>query len=251
MACVFLSGYGQVQLEQSYTISGTLTEIDEGEFKYFFMDVPLQQCRLYNEDFSLYKTISVTVPGNYYLYDMKFVSRRIFDLDDNIELLYTYIKEETVDTETVYRYGLKIIDENGEVLLSLNDGGYAELKQGSEGYKLLAYQYIWYDYYYLVYTNIYSIGGNLKSVPLRSESGLRLFPNPVSRNLHMAIDPSFAGVGGKITITDLAGRQLYSESTKDIADVGSLSMERLPAGAYIVNVSTEKGSFPGEIIEKK
>src|SRR5210317_1798820 len=67
----------QVTLEKTYNYSGTLTAIDSNEYKYFVMDVPMKQCRIYNEDHSLFKTINLTVPEGYFLYDIKFVSRKV------------------------------------------------------------------------------------------------------------------------------------------------------------------------------
>ena len=44
---ISLSIKAQLDLEQTYHFSGTMTEIAENEFKYFVMDVPLKQCRIY------------------------------------------------------------------------------------------------------------------------------------------------------------------------------------------------------------
>lgn len=137
----------QITHEHTYNYSGTLTEIDSGEFKYYVMDVPMKQCRIFNEDHSLYKTLNLAVPDGYFLYDIKFVSRKTFNTDENIELLYIYYKTTLVNSEYVYNYGMKVVNENGNVLLNLQDGGLAEIKEFDGAPKLFAYQYIYYDSY--------------------------------------------------------------------------------------------------------
>jgi len=92
---------GQITLEQSYAVSGTLTQLENDGYKYFFMDVVNSQCRLYNLDHSLWKTIDLSVPEGYWLYEIAYVSQKLFDTDDLIELSYIcYYYNETVQYYT-------------------------------------------------------------------------------------------------------------------------------------------------------
>lgn len=231
----------QLQLEQSYLFSGTLTEIDEGEFKYFVMDVPLNQCRIYNEDHSLYKTINLSVPAGYYLSDIKFLSRKTFNQDENIELLYICYKIETLNSQLVYTYAMKVVSETGTVLLNLTNGGYAEIKVGTDGPKLLAYQYIWNQSYYLVYTNVYALETEATITEATSTKGLRVFPNPAENYLNIEARQEDAHPNGKLTILDLNGKELISEQFNGRGERIILNTEGLPAGAYILNVIHDDG----------
>ncbi len=243
--------FGQVELDKTYNFSGTLAAIDEGEYKYFVMDVPMEQCRIYNEDHSLFKTINLPVPDGYYLNDIKFVSRKTFNMDDEIELLYIYYKVEEIESQVIYTYGLKVISESGTVLLSLADGGYAEVKQGTDGLKLLAYQYIFYDYYYLVNTNIYSLGGNVKSATFFPNAGLKVYPNPAENNIHIELDPATGFTKSQITISDISGRQMIRKPVPAGATEMNISTGNLPSGSYILNLASEHGTIASEIIEKR
>lgn len=241
----------QVQLEHSYNFSGTLTEIDEGEFKYYVMDIPLKQCRLYNEDHSPYKTINLQVPSGYLLSDVKFVSRKIFNEDDNIELLFLYNKSNLVNSEYVYTYGMKVINELGTVLLDLSDGGFAELKPCSNGTKLLAYRYIWNDSYYLVYTNVYSLGETNRSASSILQPSMNIYPNPADETLHVELtDPSMLS-GGIITISDMSGRQVINQPLHPGAGQLSIGTEKMVHGTYILHIVSNDGTRLSEKFEKK
>jgi len=242
---------GQIILEQTYNHSGSLAEIDDNEFKYFVMDVPLEQCRLYNTDHTIYKTISLPVPAEYYLYDLKYISRHIFNNDDNIELLYIYSRESEVNGQSVSSYGLKVVSETGETLLNLADGAYAEIHTVDDKPRLMTWQYIWYDAFYLIYTNVYTLGGKFtKSVTDLNAENFLLFPNPVKENLNIEFPDGFRPESGMITISDVSGKEIikhsYSSSPKRI----TLPARRLIPGTYIVSVTTKEGRQISKLLEK-
>jgi hypothetical protein len=249
-----LTGYalnGQVQLEHSYGFSGTLTEIDEDEFKYYVMDVPLKQCRIYNEDHTLYKTINLQVPSGFFLTDVKFVSRKTFNPDENIELLYMYSKADLINSEYIYTYGMKVINELGTVLLNLPNGGFAELKTGSNGTKLLAYTYTWSESFYLVSTNVYSLGETTKSVSTVMQPSVNIYPNPADETLHVLLtDPSLFS-GGILTLSDMSGRQVFKQPLRPGTGNLSIATAGMVPGTYIINLVSNDGTNFSEMIEKK
>lgn len=233
----------QVTLEHSYSHSGTLTEIAPGEFKYFMMDATSNQCTIYNEDHSLFKSINLAVPSGYYMYDLQFVTRNLFNADDKIELLYVYAKTETINSTLVNTYGMKIINEDGSVLMTLNNGGYAELKSGSEGTKLLAYQYIWSGTYYMVSTNVYSLNGNTETEMTQAtmQPGFSAYPNPVSDVLH--IESSVNGVQFvTASLHDQLGKTLIKANIAPQTGTARMNTHHLPAGNYILQLSKEDGT---------
>jgi hypothetical protein len=241
----------QIEHEHLYSFSGSLTEVDEGEFKYYVMDVPSNQCRLYNEDHTLFKTIDLSVPAGYFLNDIKYISRRTFNSDDYIELLYLYYKVEEVNSQSVYTYGLKVVSENGDLLLNKANGGFAEIKEFNGEAKLLTYQYIWNDTYYLVYTDVYSIYGSTnKSVEVKSSRGLRIAPNPINKNLSVYPGSISDASNGEIIISDIKGRQILNQTFFQGDRKINIATDDLPPGSYILNVVTEKGIVESEKIIK-
>jgi len=233
----------QITHEHTYDFSGTLTEIDTGEFKYYVMDVPMKQCRIYNEDHTLYKTINLAVPEGFFLNDIQFVSRKTFNTNEDIELLYIYYKSTLVNSEYVNTYGLKVVNENGNVLLNLQDGGFAEIKELNGVPKLLAYQYIYYDYYYLVYTNVYAIGGSAsKSSALESSGTLHIYPNPAGELLRVEINPGNLVKGGQVIVSDLSGKKLLEQPFDPGITEIPVATGQLGTGTYILNIISADGT---------
>ena len=117
----------QFALEKTYDFSLTASKINETEYKYYLMDVAKSECRIYNLDHSLWKTISISLPADYYLYDIKFVTQKLFNTDSNIELWYSAYNWVPVGNDGYYRYISKVIDEKGNALATIDNGAIAYL----------------------------------------------------------------------------------------------------------------------------
>lgn len=254
LAMIFMVNglYAQLTLEHTYNYSGTLTELSDNEFKYFVQDVPLKQCRIYNEDHTLFKTINLNVPSGYYLFDTKFVTKHLFNSDDYVEVLFMYQKTMQVEGVTVYYYGLKVINELGTVLLNLPDAGHAEIKEGSDGKKLLTYKYIYSTGYYLVYTNVYALGETVKSAPAEAEkSGINIYPNPASDMLTLTIDPEENIKKAEVLITDMSGKQLIKKPIGQGENTTSIETGWMSPGTYVLSLISNKKIIGTEKIEIK
>jgi hypothetical protein len=55
----------QVTLDKKYDYSTSVVKLETLGYKYYLMDVPLGQCRIYNTDHSLLKTINCNIPGGF------------------------------------------------------------------------------------------------------------------------------------------------------------------------------------------
>lgn len=80
----------QLTLENTYRHSDSTGYIDGEGYKFYEMDSDNNQCLIYNLDHSLYETISLEIPDGQYLSDLKYVTNRLFDQDDGLEVCYTY-----------------------------------------------------------------------------------------------------------------------------------------------------------------
>jgi hypothetical protein len=223
---------GQITLETTYSYSATIAEIDKNEFCYFLMDVPQQQCRIYNSDHELYKSIFLSIPEGYYLYNIQFVSRKLFNKDDLIELLYIYAKYNTSDQGNYYQYGLEIINENGKSLLKLPNGGYAETKKLDDDTKLLAYTYMyntggWYD----ETTAVFSLGGDIDEVNIAKAETSPIVPNPASDKITIETKnlPEFEN--GIFILFDPLGREVLSSPISS-QDQFEISLNGFVQGVY-------------------
>jgi hypothetical protein len=182
--------YGQITLNKTYQYSTSVVKLETEGFKYYLMDVPNSQCRLYNMDHSIFKTINCPVPAGFYLSDIKFISENLFNTDSKIELAYTYYQYVPTATSYYYVYGSKIADESGNTLLTIDGALYSYVIQtGETQYKLFAYCYDYSVSPEKVWTNIYDLPGTMVSALSLSGKQADLFtnayPNPASEQVNL------------------------------------------------------------------
>lgn len=202
----------QISLENTYAYSTSIAEVSEGESFYYLMDVPLSQCRLYTSTHELYKTINLNIPADYYLSDIQLVSRGLFNSDALIELLYIYEKYVQTGTGYYYEYGLSVVNEAGTSLLSLANGGWAEIKPFNNENKLITYSYTYNpDGYYNVVTNIFKLGGvsTVQSKFSEIKSGLA-YPNPASENISIDMSDFSELSDGELDLFLVSGEKVFS-----------------------------------------
>ena len=237
----------QAQIIPEYTFNGVSAayiNLPLAGYKYYIMDVANNQCRFYNNDHSLWKTVYLSVPANYYLCDIQYVTENLFNADNTIELLYVSYNYNS--TSDYYTYDTRIATENGAVLLDIPGGGYSVVYPAQTGSKL----FVWvYDYslpIYTVNTNIYSIPGQVttslkesqtfKSTPLQPA-----YPNPATSivtipytlpdNVSQA-ELKLYGIDGKLTKTFVIDHSF---------DTLTVPVKDMPAGTYLYRI--ESGNF--------
>ncbi len=153
-------GQAQVTLEHSYNYSAAAVNFETLGYKYYLMDVPNSQCRIYNLDHSLYKSINCSVPSECYLADVKYLSQKVFDSDEGIELVYTWYKYVPTTDSYYYEYGSSIIDEDGFPIADIEGARYVYLNETEENvWKLFAYCYDFSVWPERIWTNIYELPG--------------------------------------------------------------------------------------------
>jgi len=231
----------QITLDKAYSFSTTLTQLATDEYAYFLMDVPLKQCRIYNTSHVLIKTITITVPSGYYLSDIKFVTRHLFNSDDLIEILYIYEKYVPTATWYYYDYGLGVINENGIQLLTLVNGAFAEVKKEGNANKLLTYTYTYNltGLYYDVATNIYSLGGTATYIPMNKIENEIVFPNPTDGKISISTASLPDFFQGEFKLFNTSGQQVLSVPVVK-GEEPVISVGQLPAGAYIYSLGDKK-----------
>ncbi|MBK7028404.1 MAG: hypothetical protein IPH45_03995 [Bacteroidales bacterium] len=77
---VFSFSYAQLTFEQSYTGAAEVADVENFGYKYFVTDYLMNSVQVYNEDHTPWKNISVPVPSNTFLYDVAYVSSKVFNL---------------------------------------------------------------------------------------------------------------------------------------------------------------------------
>jgi hypothetical protein len=232
--------YGQITLQKTYNYSTAVVKLETLGYKYYLMDVPANQVRIYNMDHSVYKTISCTIPNGYYLGDVKYVSQNLFNTDSQIELVYIYYKYVTASTP-YYIYGAKVVNESGSNLISIDGAQYIYVnKTGDAEYKLFAYCFDYSVFPEKVWTNIYSIAG----VPVFSASIsdkqqdvlLNAWPNPATEVIRLEYELPANVKSASLNIYDTSGRKIKDFAIDSHSDHIAMNVNDLAAGTYLYNI---------------
>jgi len=229
--------YGQITLQKIYNYSTSVVKLETLGYKYYLMDVPANQCRIYNMDHSLFKTINCSVPNGYFLADIKFVSENLFNADSQIELAYTYYKYVSTSTSYYYIYGAKVITENGTVLQPIDGAQYLYVnKTGDSEYKLFAYCFDYSVSPEKVWTNIYGLTGSLVSAlnisGSQPDNFLNAYPNPATDIIRVDYALPNDIKSARLNILDSSGKTVKNFLVDGHSDHLALNVNDLSSGIY-------------------
>lgn len=231
----------QLSLETVYPVSTNICTFEKAGDKYYAMDIENKQCRIYNLDHSLFRTIDLSVPEGYYLFDIQQISQHIFNQDDLIEFAYIYSRFNQTETSWYYDYETRVINENGQEILKVPGAGHTlfiPVQDGSR--KFLVYIYDFYVIPATTQTQVYS----LPTAPLKSEtiqgSAYRLrnpYPNPASGMINIPVSLPEGVNKGYLQIFNVSGQLIdlkeIKKSDKSILIPGG----SLLPGSYVYNIS--------------
>ena len=225
----------QVTLEKTYNYSATIVKFEPLGYKYYLMDVPNAQCRIYNLDHSLYKTINCAVPSGCYLFDIKYLSENLFDSDAGIELLYSWYKY--YPEPDYYDYDSKIMNEDGTEIVFIDGALYNYINKTEEDtYKLFSYCYDLSVFPEVIWTNIYSLPGKpvVNAVVFENDSEflLNAFPNPTSGTLKVAYVLPENVDSGLLQLFDNSGRPISQFVVDHYSDHLDLDVSGMASGVY-------------------
>lgn len=239
---------GQITLEHTYTgVSAAYINLPVSGYKFYVMDVANSQCRLYNTDHSLWKTINLSVPANYYLYDIQYVTENLFNTDNSIEMLYVSYNYNT--TLAYYTYDTRIADENGQVLLSIPGGGYSNVYPALTGSKLFVWVYNYSVSPSTVNTLIYSIPGQTSATtndyPINERILLsKAFPNPAINSVTIPYNLPTNVKEAELKLYNVTGTEVKSFIIDHTFDHLLVQTSDLPAGMYLYRI--EASGFKSE-----
>lgn len=233
--------FAQPQLEKTYSESASICELESVGEVYYSMDVITKQCHIYRMDHSLYKSISIPCPEGYYLSDLQYVSEKLFNGDDLVELVYTYTKYVPTTNSYYYTYETRLINENGVVLLTVPGAGFTEvLETTGHGKKFLVYEYDYSVIPYRTYTHVYSLPeANTKSGhSLEPVIGLgEAFPNPAGDQVNIPLQLPSGIEFGTLEIVELSGQRVMSQPVHRSASSLAIPTNQLVSGAYLYYVN--------------
>ena len=238
----------QVTLEHTYTgVSAAYINLPVAGYKYYVMDVSNSQCKLYNNDHSLWKTISLSIPANYYLCDIQFVSENLFNTDNSIELLYVSCIYNS--SLAYYTYDTRIASESGTLLLNVPGGGYSYIYPAQNGSKLLVWEYDFSIFPENISTNVYSIpgqaaAGSIELPAVNSFSLRNAFPNPTSSTVTVPYYLPESINKAELKVYNASGNLVKSYVVDRTFDNIVIPTNDLASGMYFYRI--ESGEFKSE-----
>jgi len=244
--------FSQISLDNMVSGAMYSVELEDAGKKYFVTDFVNNQCIIYNTDYSAYKTIDISVPVFYWLYELAYVSTKVFDSDDEVELLAVYQSYVSVtDTSGYYVYHTRVIDEDGSLMLDVPNGGYSTvISNGPNENKLLILVYDFSTSPYIVTTNIYSIYGFPVSLPeeLSIPGELSAYPNPAHNRITIPYKLGDFNDNAWMTINNVNGVEIAKYRVDGNTDKVNLNVSSYAKGVYLYNltlgnISVKTGKF--------
>jgi hypothetical protein len=256
LACSPQAG-AQTSLEQShehtYPISASICSLEKSGDKYFAMDVSNRKCILYNLDHSVYRTVNLVVPADYYMYNILHVSEHTFNGDDLIEFAYIYSKY-NAPTDTsyyYYSYETRVINENGEELLKVPGAGHTEILETQEGArKFLVYVYDFYQIPATTQTHVYTLPSEpLKSGPIQNRYRLgNPWPNPSRGVVNIPVKLPPDAEPGELVLYNIHGQEVMRQAVDGDEELLILPGGMLIPGTYVYKLKSGKGESQGKKI---
>ncbi|HEY9114902.1 MAG TPA: T9SS type A sorting domain-containing protein [Bacteroidales bacterium] len=246
------SAKSQINLEKDFNGSVLFAYLEGNA--YYSLNYTNNKVLIYGLDYSLQKSISLSVPANMYLYEAAFVSAHVFNEDNLVELLVVYYNyQPTSDTGGYYYYTTQVVNENGTVLLNVPDGAYSDLLFYNNGsIKLLVNIYDFSASLYPLNTEIYGLTGSISSsTPENAEITLKNpYPNPANNfvNIPYKLEKDMPA---ELILLDINGHEVNRASLTPSSENVILNTSNLSPGQYIYYIETKgKRSLARKIIVK-
>jgi hypothetical protein len=252
MVMIPFMAFSQINLESTYNYSGSYTNLHSSGDKFFIMDVATSQCRIYNPDHSIWKTINLSVPAGNYLYDIKHVSENLFTNDNTLCLAYVYYYYDEVNQ--FYTFNARIIKGNGTELISIPGCQYLNVVNTStSGAKLVAYSYDYSQTIYTITTRVYSLPGTITSTAegesgLPVQSDLRAFPNPSSTQVTIPYTLPASSAPAILKVINQSGQVVKEAIILPENNKFILNVQGMKAGVYLYQIDAASGSHTGKIV---
>lgn len=241
--------FGQATLEQSYSTTNFVSFKAENEcyafntqsgLNYFTFNILTNTMQVYNESHSLIKTIIFPETP----IDIIFVTDKLFNNDNFIEILYSY----NTDTSG-YEISLKLINENGLTIQTFSDKKSAKIiKNNNFNFKLIVSKSVLlsgaggstntYDY------DVYSLSGtlSLNQQHLYLKNSLVGFPNPTENTISITNNLKDK-INEVLEVFDSNGKKILQKIIIDSNDEINLDTSKLSNGIYIYKLNGQSNKF--------
>lgn len=242
--------FGQLTLEHAFNSEEAYVYSTATETYYFSLTAD-NKIKIYNQDYSLYKTVILPLPATYIHpsfssndigYDFT-VSKNIFNTDNKFEIL---IGAQSPNFD--FRYKLMLINEDGVLLKDFNpDPTFSNVNFNvyhdsvSNTNKLVVYNETQINNTYQTHTEIYALPTTVLSAKeIQAVNTLSAFPIPASTVLNITNPGTGAG---KVQVFDASGKIVADQSFSGSDPKISIDVQNLPKGTYIYRIGNASAKF--------
>lgn len=230
LCLMILNGWSQAVLEHTYPSRNFYGPAKLTNYGWVYSLIPYNNplvLEVYTVNHTLIKTIPLPIPTGYQLYSFCGISDNLFNLDNKIEVLYSYYKYTPSVTSNLVLY-----NEDGSLLQFFSGQCYGYTFNIDGSYKLET-QAIYAD----STTSIYSLPGTMVDIPNQNNQSdmFSLYPNPCSD--HLSID--LLSYPASLTITDMMGHIIAEQ--KLMSSTTSINTSGFNPGQYIYSIKTSLG----------
>lgn len=211
---------------------------------YTYVNTATNQVRLYNEDYSLYRSITITPPADYSIGSVSNFSKNIATVDNKVTFLVSFYNVDLTSTNSYTT--LRLYDENGTLI---KDFGYSHNfgagfhKISNNKCRLLIIRYkmpspITYE------TEIYSLSGTFTNVGNIQKNAISLppYPNPASTIITLPYQIK-QGETSVMHIYNTNGQLIETKQTDFVFDKVLLNVSTYTKGMYIYEVNGVSNRF--------
>lgn len=241
-----LNSDAQITLEHTFEGMTTFSTIDLINYNgnsnhYICIDEVNNQVKLYNTDYSLYKTINSSVPAGYVISTASHFSASLFG-NNKIAFLVIFISNLA---ENEKRQLLQLYDEDGLILKDFGYGGafsnsIHKIPGGNYRLSVLRYNYSQSRYN----TEIYSLPGKITSnnTPTQPDAIQPPYPNPAHSLITLPYQLA-EGESATMRVFNIQGGLVEQKQIDFVFDRVLLDVSHYMPGAYLYEVNGKSLSF--------
>jgi hypothetical protein len=230
--------YSQITFENSYftTQLGVIKLVNSG-YKYYALDVPGNQLKIYNINHSVYKNIALPIPplNSGPNFSVRYISESTFDLDNLIEFAIVYQDISNND------YFIRIINENNQLLFSQDTFAISQIVNTDVGSKMILREFnTQFNRVYRTYSLPGILLSDLNQLNFTEDitGDLFTYPNPANNYIKIKYAIPAGEHDGELVILDFNGFEIAKYEVDDHFDDIILNTTEFKTGSYYCQLTS-------------
>ncbi|MGZ2371507.1 hypothetical protein ACXR6G_17135 [Ancylomarina sp. YFZ004] len=143
------TGFSQIKYEGKIDSKYKSIKLEDGSLKYVKYDKKNQTIFIYNLNNTIWKEVKLPLPENHLLDEVKLISQKTFNKDEEVELVYSCVEytvsdnyEDPSEGFGKINFTLNVITESGKSLLRVENSNDMEIIKTNGVVKMLVYKHV-------------------------------------------------------------------------------------------------------------